>query len=480
MSLAQLMRTLWARKTLFITVCAITLFIALAASLLLPKKYEAEAAVVVDINGNDPLSENNNNGSQAQLQPAFLATQMDVIASHSVALKVVDKLKLSEDPAMQEAFNTATDGQGSLRDWVADLLLNKLRVRSSHNGNVIFIQYTSKHAKRAADIVDAFADSYIQTSLELKIDPARRSAGWFDEQVKTLREQLEATQQKLSAYQTEHGIIGSDDARIDAENGRLNEISNQLVEAQSAMYESTAREQQMKEAAALNRPDELSDLLKSPLVQNLKTELARAEAKFADVSQRFDHNHPEYMSAQAELGSLQKKVRDEMENARATVAREASIGRQRVADLQRSLEEQRQRILSLKHEQDDYSVLKRDADNARTAYDTALQRGGETRLESRLDHTNIAILNHAVVPMLPSSPKLLLNLALALLLGPWLAAAVCMMVEMLNRCVHTTDDLDANDLGPVLGEVPASTLTLRRSWLRRNRRDPGLQIEPAV
>ncbi len=480
MSLGQLVRILWARKTLFLSVCAATLFLALAASLLLPKKYEAEAAVVVDVNGNDPLSDNNSN-STAQLQPSFLATQMDVIASHSVALKVVDRLKLAEDPAMREAFMSATGGQGVMRDWVADLVLNKLRVRSSHNGNVIYVQYASKSPQRAAQIVDAFADGYIQTSLELKVDPARRQAGWFDEQVKTLRDALEASQQKLSAYQTEHGVIGSDDARIDVENARLQDISNQLVEAQSGMYESGARAQQMKEAASVNRPDELSDLLKSPLLQNLKTELARAEAKFADVSQRYDHNHPEYMSAAAELASLQKKVRDEMENARATIGREASIGRQRVADLQRALEEQRNRILSLKHAQDDYSVLKRDAENARTAYDTALQRGGQSRLESRLDHTNIAILNHAVVPMQPSSPRLLLNLALALLLGPWLAAALCMMVEMLNRRVHTAEDLYGNDLGPLLGEVPNSGLTLRRSWLRKSRTKPAnLHIEPAV
>jgi chain length determinant protein EpsF len=464
---------------MFVTICGITLVLALLASLLLPKKYEAEAAVVVDVSGTDPLAENSN--TPVQLQPAYLATQMDVIASHAVALKVVDQLKLEQDPRFHEAFVSATGGQGVARDWIADALLNVLRVRSSHNGNVIYVQYSSTNPRKASAIANAFADGYIQTTLELKIDPARRQAGWFDEQVKTLRDALEVAQQKLSAYQKEHGVIGSDDERVDVENARLQEISNQLVEAQSGMYESGARAQQMKEAADMNRPDQLSDVMKSPLLQNLKTELARAEAKFADVSQRYDRNHPEYMSAAAELASLQRKVRDEVENTRGTLAREASIGRQRVADLQRALEEQRARILSLKHTQDDYTVLKRDADNARTAYDTALQRGGQSRLESRLDHTNIAILNHAVVPMEPASPRLLLNLLLAALLGPWLAAAICMMVEMLNRCVHTTEDLFGNDLGPVLGEVPNSGLTLRRSWLRRARRSaPTLHIEPAV
>jgi hypothetical protein len=57
-----------------------------------------------------------------------------------------------------------------------------------------------------------------------------------------------------------------------------------------------------------------------------------------------------------------------------------------------------------------------------------------------------------------------------------------MMVEMLNRRVHTAEDLYGNDLGPLLGEVPNSGLTLRRSWLRKSRRakPASLHIEPAV
>src|SRR6185369_2632921 len=163
---------------------------------------------------------------------------------------------------------------------------------------------------------------------------------WFDQQIKDLRSALEKAQDKLSAYQKTHGVIGTDDARIDAENTRLDELSKQLVTAQSAMYETGAREQQMSQAAALDHADELSDVMKSPLLQNLKTELARAESNFADVSQRFDRNHPQYQSAAAQLESLKKKVATEISNTRATVGREAAIARRQANDLQRSVDAQ--------------------------------------------------------------------------------------------------------------------------------------------
>lgn len=477
MSFMQLLRILWARKLLFVSICVLTVAAAVTASALLPARYVAEAAVVVDVNGTDPLSEKT--ATPLQLQPAYLATQMDVIASHNVALKVVDRLKLLEDADLRLAFADATQGKGAQRDSLADRLLDNLSVRSSNNGNVIYVQYTGTDARRAVEIADAFADSYIQTTLDLKVDPARRQSGWFAEQVNDLRAKLEAAQQKLSEYQSGNGVIGSDDARLDVENARLEEISNQLVTAQSAMYESTARAQQMSEAASLDRAGELSDVLKSPLLQNLKTELARAEGKFADVSQRFDRNHPQYQSVAAEVAALQKKVTAEIDNARGTVAREASIARQRVANLQQSLEQQRARILSLQHTQNEYAVLKRDVDNARTAYDAALKRSGETQLESRLDQTNIAILNYAVLPMQPASPRPLLNLILALLLGPLLAAAICTSVEMLSRRVHSPDDLLGSGLGPLLAEIPRRGMG-RHGRARTVRASSRLQTEPVL
>ena len=478
MRFSQLIRILWAHRLTSFYIVTGVVAVAVAASLLLPKKYKAESAIVVDVRGNDPLTKDG--AMPAQLAPSYLATQVDVIASHNVALKVMDRMKLAKDPDFIRAFQEATDGTGSIRDWGADVLLKSLTVRPSRDSNVIYIQFKSKDPQRAADITNAFADNYMQTSVELQVDPARRQAGWFDQQVNDLRMALENAQHKLSAYQGEHGVIGTDDTRLDVETARLTEISNHLVAAQAAMYDAETRQRQMREALANDRADASVNVLINPLLQNLKTELARSEARFADVAQRYDRNHPQYMSARAELESLRSKVATEVDNATATVAREAQIARQNTADLQRAMEQQRKRILDLQHNQDAYSVLKRDADSARDAYDAALQRGGQTRLQSRLDQTNIAILNRAFAPMKPSFPLLFLNVALALILGCMLAAGVSVARERLDRRVRWRDDLLEGAGIAVLAELP------RERALKR-RRDPrlvrivnkGPRVEPA-
>jgi chain length determinant protein EpsF len=434
--------------------------LAVAASLLMPKKYTAEAAVVVDARGIDPLAQDG--AMAAQQEASYVATQVDVIASHNVALKVVDRMKLTSDPDLIAKFQAKTGGIGSIRDWAADELLKSLTVKPSRDSDVIFLEFSSRSAQAAADIANAFAEGYIQASLELKVDPAGRQAGWFDQQASDLRGALEAAQRRLSAYQGEHGVIGTDDNRLDVETARLTEISNHLVAAQAAMYDAETRERQMNDAMAKGRTDEAINVMQNPLLQNLKTELARSEAKFADVAQRYDRNHPIYMSAEAERESLRSKVAVEVANATGSLAREAQIARQNTADLQRAMEQQRKRILDLQHNQDDYSVLKRDVESARAAYDSSLQRGGETRLESRLNNTNTAILNHAFAPMKPSSPRLLLNLALALILGSMLAVGASLTRERFDQRVHWRDDLlEGADIA-VLAELPRAPASSRR------------------
>jgi len=470
MPLSHLMRILWAHRKTHLYMVLLMLAVAGAVSLLVAKRYKAEAAVVVDIRGSDPLTQQN--AVPAEPSANYVATQVDVIGSHNVALKVVDRLKLARDAAFQENYREVNgeDAPASgFRDWAADKLLKSLAVRPSRDSNVIFLQFTAKDPERAAAAANAFGEAYLETSLELNVDPARRQAGWFDQQLNELRTSLESAQQKVSAYELAHGLIGADDTnsnRLDVETARLTEITNHLVAAQADMYQAESRERQLKEAVARNGPDAAVDVLDNPLLQNLKTELARSEARFATVAQRFDHNHPDYLSAKAERDSLRAKVDAEITNANAAVAKDARVARQSAEDLQRALDAQRKRILDLQHDQDEYAVLKRAADGARNAYDSALGRGSQTQLESKLDHTNIALLNRAFPPLRASWPRLFLDCALAVIVGLLLGAGASLVSERFDRRIRTREDLAQGANIIVLSELPRERDPARRRLAR--------------
>jgi uncharacterized protein involved in exopolysaccharide biosynthesis len=299
-------------------------------------------------------------------------------------------------------------------------------------------------------MANAFADAYAQTSLELKVDPARRQAGWFEEQVGELRRGYEAAQQRLSDYQSQQAIVASAIDRVDLENARLAELSSQLVAAQSVMYGAATRRTQMDDALRRGRVDELPDILGNALVQNLKAELVRAEARLADVGVRFGTNHPQYVSAAAERDSLSEKLEAELATARGAIDQAEEIAERQVDALVDAVEQQKARVLKLNQQRDTLAVLTRDVESARAAYDVAMQRKAHVRLESEINQTEIAVLNPAVPPLEPSFPLVTLNLALATVLGLLLGAGTALLVEIADRRIRLRSDLAVLAGVPVL------------------------------
>lgn len=440
MNFTQFLLVLKARKWVILLTLFVTVATTVVVSLLLPKTYTATTSLVVDFKGPDPVT-----GMMLppQLMPGYLGTQVSVIGSHNVALKVVDGLQLTRSPAVQEQFQDATEGQGSIRDWLADTLTENLVVEPSRDSNVIQVSYKGTEPQFSAALANAFAQAYIQTNLELKTQPARQISAWYDEQIKLLRDDLEQAQARLSEYQREQGLVASDE-RLDVETARLAELSGQMVGAQSQAFDASSREKNVAQ---------LPEVMNSPVVQSLRAEAARAEAKLAEMGKKYGRNHPLYQQAQAELESVQQKVQIETDTAKAGITALARSARGREASLRDAVATQKARVLAIKEGRDQVSVLLRDVDNAQRAYDTAQQRLSQSRLESQTTQTNIAVLNPAVAPLKHSSPNLVLNSILSVVLGSMLAIGIGFMMEMVDRRVRSPQDI-IEGLGiPVLGAM---------------------------
>ena len=437
MRLQQALTVVVARRMLALLVLGVTVGAALAASLTWPATYVARTSLILDARGVDPVT------GQAQPVPIsveYLATQDDVITSHRVAVKVVDKLGLTADKAMREDYFKNEKSPDGLRDWIADRLIKNLKVTPSRDSNVISVSYAARDAVSAARLANAFADAYLQTNLELKVEPIKRQAAWFQDQVQVLRRTLESAQQRLAAYQNKNKLLGSD-TRLDVENSRFTELSRELVSAQAAQADTQSRLKQIVSVRGDDKLEQIPDVLSSSLMQNMKADLARAQGKLAETAKRFGPRHPQYLASLAEVNELNAKLSAEMQTALGSVRQGAQIAAQRVAELQRAVDQQKLRILELQEQNDEFSVLSQDVQAAQRAYDSGTVRAGELRMQGQSDQTSVAVLSVAAVPSSPDSPRLILNLLLSLMLGTVLAVAATLAAELLDRRVRSDRDL---------------------------------------
>jgi len=445
MTFGQFLSILRARKWAALLVFALVVTTTVALSLLLPKQYDGSASVVIDVKP-DPVSAM---AFPSMALPSFMATQVDILTSDRVALKVIRDLKLTESPQIREQWQTEGEGKGTLEQWLIELLKKKLDVKPSRESNVIQITYRAEDPRFAAGLANAFAKAYIDTTLELRVDPAKQFSSFFVAQSKEARDALERAQGKLSAFQRDKGIINADE-RLDIENARLMELSSQLVQIQAVSSESGSRQAQAQGAQA----DRTQEVLNNPLISGLKADLTRSEARLQELNAKYGDKHPQVIEAKANIAELRSRIDAEVRRVSGGVGVTNTINKQREAQIKRELDAQRAKLLQLKAVRDQSQVLVREVENAQRAYDGVMARLNQTAMESQANQSYANLLTQAQPPAEHASPKLLLNTLLAVFLGVLLAVGVALLLELKDRRVRAPEDI-INALGlPVLGVLP--------------------------
>ncbi|MBB3222344.1 chain length determinant protein EpsF [Pseudoduganella umbonata] len=444
----------------------ISLFVIVAASvainLMLPKTYEASTTLIVNYKGMDPVS---GMVMPTALMAGYMATQVEIIQSKAVARGVVDAMKLTESPSTREAFNSATEGQGDIRDWLADLLLRGLAVIPARESGVITITFAGADPQFAAAVANAFADEYQKAAVRLKVEPLKQASIYFSEQSRSLRDKLEQAQARLSKYQQEKGVVSVDN-RLDVESARLNDLSSQLVMAQAQVADASSR-QNTAEGTVNQSPD----VLNNSLVQSLKASLAAAEGKFSEMASRLDVNHPQYLSAKAEVTKLRSELAAQMSATSGSLGGSSRIAQYRAAELKAAVAAQKARILELNRERDELSSLVRDVDGAQRTYDAAISRFSQTSIEGGSNLADVAVLSPAQPPMRPASPRKLVNLALSIVFGTAFGIGLAIVMEMISRRAHSVHDVVDLEI-PVLTEMNWSKRIAPRTGLFKARQLP--------
>ena len=447
MDLSQYILALKARRKAFTIVLAVTVFTAILVALVMPKRYDASATILIDARDEQTLA-------PAHMSPreraGYIFTQMDLIASGKVAHKVVRDLKLAQQPGMREDWERDTGATGSIEEWIANKLLEKLKVDSGAS-NILIVKYSAADPKVAADVANAFAKAYLDVALQLRTEPSRAAGQWFDEQVKALRADVTSAQTKLAAYQKAKGIAGADE-RMDVEYTRLAELNAELSRQKSATMDAQTRYTQaqdlIKDGVSL---EAFPEVLANGYIITVKSALQAAEGRLAEQSEVLGPNHPTLQRTQAEVEGLKSRLASEANKVVAGLGNAVKQNQKRVEELQAALQEQSDRIMKLREARVDLAVLTRDVESAQRAYDGALGRAIAVKVDSKVRQTNLAMLTPAVEPLNPAVPKVGLVSALSIVIGLLLAAAMVYALEMMDRRVRSRTDLESRLAVPSLG-----------------------------
>lgn len=431
MTFSQLIAILVARRKIILITFFTVVSVTVMYNILAPKEYTASTKVLLNNKVVDPVT---GISLASQMMDTYMATQLQVLQSDSVAIEVVRRLGLTNNPNIQKKFQASNNGQGDINLWLARLLVSKLNVIFTKS-NVIEITYSASDPQFAAVIANAFTDVYMEKSIRLKTEPAQKAANYLNQQVQSLRDDLSQAQQKLVNFQKENGLTSNDD-RVDVESARLNEMSAQLSVAQAQLVEANSRFHDVQQNA-----NDSPDVAQSALVQNLKMELSKAESSLASISGTVSKNHPQYISLSSQIDKLKRQLADEIAKVASNVSGTANITKERVAVLKQQVEQQKQKVLTLNQIRGEMMSLQSDVVNAQAALENANKLYGQNSIEGESGQGNIALLDTASPPFDPSKPRVFMNTFFSVLAGLFLGLLFAMVTELLNRRVRGTQDL---------------------------------------
>ena len=384
--------------------------------------------------------------------PSYMATQVEILQERAGRVAGREAARRRAIAGGGGAVARGDQGQDPAR------ALLRRRAAEGPVGRAVAVAATSSTSpSRRADPIfaqaaaNAFAQAYMDVSVDLRVAPARQSATFLDEQTKALRANLEQAQTRLSKFQQNKGIVVSDE-RLDQENARYNALMAQLAMAQAEQVETDTRQR--------NTGTETSpDVLQSGAVQGLKSQLAAAQTKLTEIS---EHRRQEPSDPRAARGADRRAApadrRRDPPRGRRHLDRQPQQRRRRSTSCRRSSTRRRSscsRCVPIATRSPCTCATSRPRSARTTRSRTRL---GQLNLEGQNNQANTRLLSPAVEPLEPSRPKIIVGIVGSILGGLVAGLLAAIGWRLLNRRVRKPEDLMVVPGVPVIGVLrPANS-----------------------
>lgn len=410
---------------------------------------------------------------------AAIRTEIDVLTSRKLASRVIDKLNLMQNadftgnvsvlgevksaigffllPLRTSADNAdAFKEREYARTRAINALLDNLRVDMRPRSYSIVLNYTSPNPQLSAQIANTFAQEYLNSQLEDRFEATRRANAWINERLKQLQKSVQASELAVQKFREKQGLTEAKGVLLSEQ--QLSELNSQLILARTQLAEAQARFQRTKQLQASGRGIESAvEVLNSPLIMNLREQEATVRQNMSDLASRYGERHPRMVNIRNQLADLQRKIHEEINKIQGSLENNVAVAQARVATLEDQLEALQAKTSLSTDANVQLAELERQAQAEKTLYESFLSRSKEIA-QMDFAQTDARIISTAEVPLKPSSPKKLLILALAFIMGAGTGVGLMLLLEMMDSGFRTAAQLEEAVKTPVLGllgELPA-------------------------
>ena len=467
----------WRQRFVLAGIVFAALLVGLLYTLLATPLYKAAATVRLELSNTQIVE------GQDLIDPFIpynqltihMQTQSDIVASNKMALLVVDDLGLHQDPdfvgdlaAGVDASEGEDEGASlhAARVAAANALQGNITVDLPLSSEIMSIEYTSADAALSARVANAYAENYATYDYEQSVEAAAYAREFLEAEIGDVRQRLNDAERRAIEYARANRIIGNPitdggtEGAADSAGGsgtantltaaNLMQANQTYTQARGARIVAEQRWRAVADVDAMQLPE----TQQSALVQQLRERRSEASARLAELRQRYRDDYPDVREAITQIETLDQQLATAANEIKRSIRQEYEIALRQERALQgeltqlsdASLNEQDRRVL--------YNQIDREVVSLRAQLGALMERYNQISAAANVRSSGVTLLDPAVVPRAPSSPNLLKNLLVALVLGVGIAGFAALVRELLDDRLRSLEDVEKKLRVPALGQTP--------------------------
>lgn len=461
--------------------------VALAAAYLtsVDTLYTATSTVLVDPRRANVVETNQAVLSNFGTDDATIESQTLLIQSVAILQRVVDKLKLANDPEfmprpglldpIKGLFGSNSPATGSnpadtARSRSVEILQRRMKVTRQGTTFLVDINVSSQVPEKSAAIANAIAEGYFEEQVRAKYDATRIAANWLNGQIEALKSRVGTSEQAVEDYRAANNLAVSQGVTVNDQ--QITDLNNKLISARVQTAEARAKFDQVQQMAKSGGdPGGINAVISSEMVSKLRTQYADIAKNSADLSSKYGPRHPLVANARAQLADTQRLINEEIQRILQSTKHDYDIALSRETSLKESFDKLQGVSSQSGQAQVRLHELQREAEANRTLYESYLARYKEASAQESLEMPDSRVVTKASIPIRPSSPKTTLILGLAMMLGLGAGTVLAFLIDYLDGRVKTLEQAEQLSGLPALAALPLIGVRELAGRAKRGRSD---------
>ncbi|MDY0150155.1 MAG: polysaccharide biosynthesis tyrosine autokinase [Kiritimatiellia bacterium] len=451
------------RKEVILAVALLTIVTGTAYTVMMPKKYTAVTQLEVREDAMDVDPFYDRQVARMGYNPFFLMTQEKIMRSRPVLMEVIRRLNLQRvwGAELNEDKSPITP------DLALQILSRSLRVEQDRDTVLMNIRVTTENDKRSAEIANEVANVYRDRRLNAKRREIQRAIDAISNEVRKQQERVEEAEAELQRIREERGIslighMGSGTG-IRVEATRLNMLESERSAARVEMLVRKARLEQLENLKGTELMQAAAYIVQDSTLMAVRQQLIDSEVSLQLMLNTgvVGENHPDVLRLKGAVDELHRQLHSALEGLKAGLRADYEVALQKYNALDEELQAIKE--IDIESEGTDYLPFYRAERNVQVQRDilTALRaRVTQTGIEVEVPRTTVDIIEEAEPPQRPSSPLVVLNIFLSVVLGLLAGVGLAFFVEYLDVSIKTVDEVEKYLGLPVLAVIPQQSRPL--------------------